>query len=94
MDKREVQECLNLLRIFADEKRLNILNVIGSGKLSGVDILKQLPMPQPTLSYHLKILCENDILDYEIKWKWTYYTINNKGLERVLTLLKKLEVSK
>jgi len=55
---------------------------------------EQLPMPQPTLSYHLKILCENDILDYEIKWKWTYYTINNKGLERVLTLLKKLEVTK
>ena len=94
MDNSEIKSSLELLIVFADEKRLNILNVIGDKKLSGVDILEQMPMPQPTLSYHLKILCDNKILNAEDKWRWTYYSINNDGIEKAINILKQLEVTK
>jgi ArsR family transcriptional regulator len=94
MNQTDLQECLKLLRVFADEARLNILNVIGDRKLSGVDILEKYPMHQPTLSYHLKIMCESEILNAENKWRWTYYTVNQEKLQQVIELLKQLEVTK
>ena len=94
MTKTELEKSLILLKVFADEKRLNILSVIGDKRMSGVDILKQIDMPQSTLSYHLKILCENEILNAEVVWHWTYYTINNTGIEKAISVLKQLEVTK
>lgn len=94
MTQTELEQSLILLRVFADERRLNILNVIGGKRISGVDILKEIDMPQSTLSYHLKILCENEIVNSEIIWHWTYYTINNAGIEKAIAILKKFEVSK
>lgn len=94
MSQIELDECLKMLRVFADEKRLSILSTIGSKRLSGVDILKKIDIPQPTLSYHLKVLCENGILNAENEWRWTYYTINNDGIEKAIKLLKQFEVGK
>jgi ArsR family transcriptional regulator len=62
--------------------------------MNGVEILKEIEMPQSALSYHLKILCENEILSAEIVWHWTYYTINNAGIEKAIALLKQFEVEK
>jgi len=47
-------------------------------------------MPQSSLSYHMKILCESGIVDSRPEGKWMYYKISKKGGGEAMTLLREL----
>ena len=42
-------------------------------------LLDDLKISQPTLSHHMKILCESGIVCSRRKGKWNYYSINEDG---------------
>lgn len=47
-------------------------------------------MPQSSLSYHMKILCDCGIVDSRPEGKWVYYKISEKGGAEALELLRAL----
>jgi len=53
-------------------------------------LTEQLDMPQSSLSYHMKILCESEVVKSRPEGKWTYYKISEKGGGEAMTLLKEL----
>ena len=67
-----------------------ILEMLRSGEKCACELLEQLEISQPTLSHHMKILCESGIVSPRKDGKWTYYSISGSGRGCALELLKRL----
>ena len=47
-------------------------------------------MPQSSLSYHMKILCDSGIVVSREEGKWTHYRISREGSENAVALLREI----
>ena len=83
----EALDCMKILKALGEETRIQIFEMLRGGKLCACNILEQLNITQPTLSHHMKILCESGIVLAEKDWKWTYYSIDDEKLQGVLDYL-------
>jgi len=81
-----------LFKALGDANRLQILDILCKCKCEccACNILEKFNFAQPTLSHHMKILCDCGIVNKRKMGKWMYYSINTKGCENVITLLKNL----
>ena len=66
-----------------------IFEMIKGGKLCACKILEKLNITQPTLSHHMKILCDCGLVIAEKDWKWTHYSTDKKALESLVKWLEK-----
>ncbi len=87
-------ECIEILKSLSDNTRMKIFELLRSGKLCGCKILESLSITQPTLSHHMKVLCECGIVIPEKDWKWTYYSINREKLNDLIDFLSYAECHK
>ena len=58
-----------------EETRLRIFETLRGGRLCACKILEKFQITQPTLSHHMKILCDSGLIAREKEWKHTYYSI-------------------
>ncbi|RDU35216.1 transcriptional regulator [Neobacillus piezotolerans] len=73
-------------KALADQKRLQILNLLCQQESICVcDLADMIDMQQSKLSYHLKILLDADLILKETKGTWSYYTINQKEINHLLS---------
>lgn len=79
-----------VFKAFCDENRLQILELLQSGEKCACVLLENLSISQPTLSHHMKILCESGIVVLRKEGKWTHYSISADGVNIAQTLLTKL----
>ncbi|MDR2515393.1 MAG: metalloregulator ArsR/SmtB family transcription factor [Christensenellaceae bacterium] len=79
-----------VFKAFCDENRLQILELLQTGEKCACVLLEDLKISQPTLSHHMKILCESGVVVGRKEGKWTHYSISADGAEAAQTLLKKL----
>lgn len=77
-------------KAFCDENRLMILEMLQSGEKCACNLLEELHIGQPTLSHHMKILCESGIVNGRKEGKWTYYSISESGRQEVIELLTQI----
>jgi ArsR family transcriptional regulator len=82
-----------VFKAFCDEKRLRILELMQSGEKCTCVLIEKLDMPQSTLSYHMKILCESGIVAGREEGKWTHYHISEAGRQIALKLLTELTLA-
>ena len=71
-----------ILKAFCDENRIRILNLLSTGEKCACKLLEELNITQPTLSHHMKILCDSGIVVGRKEGKWTHYSISDKGVEK------------
>ena len=67
---------VKLFKALSDENRLKVLEILKDGEKCGSDLLSDLEISQPTLSHHMKILCDSTIVNYRKDGKQMIYTIN------------------
>ena len=79
-----------IFKALCDEKRLMILELLQSGEKCACKLLEELNIGQPTLSHHMKILCDAEIVVGRKEGKWTYYSFNPEGIERAKELLNQI----
>lgn len=79
-----------VFKAFCDEKRLQIIELLRGGEKCACVLLNDLNISQPTLSHHMKILCESGIVAWRKDGKWTHYSISAEGVEAAQILLAKL----
>lgn len=84
MDKSYIEYAL-FMKALGDETRVKIFDMLSKGELCACKILEDFNITQPTLSYHMKILCESGLVKGRRDGVWMKYSINNKALD----LLKK-----
>ena len=86
----EYAETAKVFKALCDENRLQILGMLRSGEKCACRLLEALQIGQPTLSHHMKILCESGVVKGRKEGKWTHYSIDEEGKERAVQLLKEI----
>lgn len=63
-------------KALADEKRQQIVSLLQNGEKCAFVLIQELNIPQPSLSYEMKILCESGITLARQDGKRTFYRLN------------------
>ena len=79
-----------IFKAFCDENRVKIIELLRHGEKCACKLLEELNISQPTLSHHMKILCDAEIVVGRKEGKWTYYSFNPEGIERAKELLNQI----
>lgn len=66
----------NICKALGDTNRLNIIKTLTKTQMCGCELLEIFEITQPTLSHHMKILCECGLVNAKKDGKWSYYSIN------------------
>ena len=69
-----------LFKAFCDENRIRILELLGDGEKCACKLLEEMSISQPTLSHHMKILCDSGIVVGRREGKWMHYRISSEGV--------------
>lgn len=79
-----------IFKALCDENRVKILKLLCSGEKCACKILEELNITQPTLSHHMKILCDSEIVVGRKEGKWMHYSISEKGTSQAKEILNEL----
>ena len=84
------EERTMVFKAFCDERRQQILEILREGEKCACVLIDKLGMPQSSLAYHMKILCDSGIVESREDGKWTYYRISRQNSQMALDLLKEI----
>lgn len=82
-----------IYKAFCDENRIRILRLLQQGEMCACHLLDALEISQPTLSHHMKLLCDANIVTGRKEGKWIYYTLNPIGGQFAVEQLQSLLLS-
>ncbi len=79
------------LRALADPIRREILDLLKSGRLSAGEIADHFPVTGASISRHLSVLKEADLIRDTREGKFIYYDLNASVLEEILLWVQDLK---
>ena len=79
-----------IFKAFCDENRIRILKLLTTGEKCACKLLEEINITQPTMSHHMKILCDSGIVAGRKEGKWMHYSISPEGAEIAAKYLKEL----
>ena len=89
-----------MFKAFCDENRIRILKLLCGGEKCACKLLEEMSISQPTLSHHMKILCDAGIVVGRKEGKWMHYRISSEGVQLAkeyldgLTIVRNFEEEK
>ena len=78
----------DIFEAFCDENRVKILKLLQGGEKCACVLLDDLRISQPTLSHHMKILCDSGIVVGRKEGKWMHYSISQEGAQKAVSVLQ------
>jgi ArsR family transcriptional regulator len=93
VDPRWAEDLAGVFRTLADPHRVAILNLLAAAgaPVCVCDLEEHLPVSQPTVSHHLRVLVEGGFLDREERGRWAYYRLRPDRLAEVRAALGSIE---
>lgn len=79
-----------IFKAFCDENRIKILQLLITGEKCACMLLEEIKITQPTLSHHMKILCDSGVVTGRKDGKWTHYSISPEGSAYAMNCLQAL----
>ena len=80
------------MKALGDETRVKIFHMLSDGELCACKILEEFHITQPTLSYHMKVLCDCELVNGRRDGIWMKYSINERSLDALKKLFNSIEV--
>ena len=90
----EYKDYARFFKILSDPNRLMIVDMLSCGELCACVILEKFKITQPTLSHHMKSLCESGLVISRKEGKWMHYSLNDKVVQNVIEFLKEVTTEK
>lgn len=81
----------NTLKALADPIRREILNMLKSGKMSAGEISEPFSVTSASISRHLSVLKDADLIRDERDGKFIYYELNASVLEEIMLWITDLK---
>lgn len=87
----------DIFKALGDEHRLKILQFIATGDpaccstgegICACDIIDEVGLAQPTVSHHMKILVDAQLVRGEKRGRWVYYSLNQEGFRQAQAFLQ------
>lgn len=82
-----------VLKALGEPTRLQIMDMISCGELCACVILEKFNITQPTLSHHMKVLCDAGLADARKEGKWMYYSVNLDAVKELAEFVEMFTVS-
>ena len=79
-----------IFKALCDENRVQIFRLLQHGKKCACKLLEAMQFTQPTLSHHMKILCDSGLVVGRKEGKWMYYSVSQEGTEIAVKALREL----
>ncbi len=83
-----------ICKALGDPNRLKIVKMLSDGEKCGCKLLEAFEITQPTLSHHMKILCECGLVVARKEGKWSHYSLSSETLSMFQTFVSFLNCSK
>lgn len=80
MQSKDYALCFKAL---GDETRVKIVEMLKGGTMCACKILEHFNISQPTLSYHMKLLCGCSLVSVEKVGTWNHYSLNREVFESI-----------
>lgn len=85
----ETEELALLFKALGDENRLRILELVSQEEdICACRILDEFNIAQPTLSHHMKILKDADLVNVRKQGRWMHYSINKAAIRECIGYLQ------
>ncbi len=87
-------DVVTICKALGDNNRLQIVQILSDGEKCGCKLLETFEITQPTLSHHMKILCECGLVNDRKEGKWHHYSINKviwKEFSHFINIVGKVE---
>lgn len=87
-------DVVTICKALGDSNRLQIVQILSDGEKCGCKLLETFEITQPTLSHHMKILCECGLVNDRKEGKWNHYSINKviwKEFSHFINIVGKVE---
>ena len=81
----------NTLKALSDPIRRDILNLLKQGRMSAGDISSRFDVTGASISRHLSVLKEADLIRDTREGKFIYYDLNASVLEEILLWISELK---
>lgn len=79
-----------MFKALGDENRIQIFRLLQAGERCACELLEEMKLSQPTLSHHMKILCDSGLVLGRKEGKWMHYSISDEGIQIAIDCLKEL----
>ncbi|MBS4534443.1 winged helix-turn-helix transcriptional regulator [Clostridium sp. D2Q-14] len=89
-----MEDKIRIFKALSDKNRLLILDMLSCGELCACDIMDGLNLTQPTISHHMKILQEANLVIGVKKGKWMVYSINRDKVKELTSYIKEVTSNK
>lgn len=81
----------NTLKALSDSIRREILNLLKSGRMSAGEIVEHFPVTGASISRHLSVLKDADLIRDTREGKFIYYDLNASVLEEIMLWITDLK---
>jgi len=88
------EELSKLFKALSDPNRLMIVDMLSCGELCACVILEKFNITQPTLSHHMKILCDCGLVNGRKEGKWIYYSLNSESIQNFKNSFERITTEK
>ena len=83
-----ISESVDLLKILGDTTRLSILQILKNDETSAAELENELDKSQSTISQHIKVLREADLIEADKDGRVNYYKVKNAKVFKILARIK------
>ena len=80
-----------VFKALGDDVRVKIFNMLKEKSLCACKILEAFKITQPTLSYHMKIMCESGLVDVVKNGIWNHYSIKKETVDKINLFFKDIK---
>jgi ArsR family transcriptional regulator, arsenate/arsenite/antimonite-responsive transcriptional repressor len=89
-----IMEEKKIFNALSDDNRLKIINIIKDNEVCGCDILDKLSITQPTLTYHMKILIDADLVTFTKRGTWSIYKLKKETFNKITNYISDFNINK
>lgn len=79
-----------IFKVLSEPNRLKIMRMLCIKEKCACELLKEFNITQPTLSHHMKILCECGLVECKKEGTWNYYKLNYENCRSVISFLQEI----
>ncbi len=88
MNKKYIVQA-RIFKAMSDENRLKIIDMLIDHPYNASELLEEMDFGQSTLSHHMKILMNAEVVRARKSGKWIIYSLNKEAFEQMIEWMKK-----
>ena len=86
----DIKTASAICKALSDQNRLKIIELLSDGEKCAYRLLEELNITQPTLSHHMKLLTDLELINCRKSGKWQHYSINTAVFDKFNDFICKL----